>query len=311
MPADAAMCDPSGTTVDPLLSLFCSEEIGGTRSDQRSRVNELDDVWAGAAGPRRVVGRIEERELPVILGDSDGFVVTVSLRDIADEEILDADSVGSPATTQGKIAFADVLTMQEGAPKPEFLVGEAVWNEEAGSTKSRNAVLFEFSQSVSAFGAWFGDLETRTDGQGVPALIRLLKYDQQSSLARVGADFEVQTSTADQGNCGDHGAGGGSTIGCGSRTTRWIGFAAKGEGIDAMLVVVGDDDDLSPKNGYTEHISFIGPTVARKGDPPPTTPTVSPTEAPSIPWANCIYLPIVLRNSRFGPRIGSDVVFAP
>jgi hypothetical protein len=54
--------------------------------------------------------------------------------------------------------------MQDTAPKPFSLKDAFFRNEEsAGSTTSKNGILFEFSEPIEAFGVWLGDLETRTD----------------------------------------------------------------------------------------------------------------------------------------------------
>ena len=63
-------------------------------------------------------------------------------------------------------------TLQDCAPRPQSLYDGSrpqprFWNALYGASTDLNAVMFEFPQPVRAFGAWFGDLETRTDGHGV------------------------------------------------------------------------------------------------------------------------------------------------
>jgi hypothetical protein len=74
-------------------------------------------------------------------------------------------------------SISDASSLQDTAPKPFSLQNELFRNEEsAGSTTSKNGILFEFSEPVIGFGAWFGDVETRTDGTGVAAEVRLFDY---------------------------------------------------------------------------------------------------------------------------------------
>jgi len=176
--------------------------------------------------------------------------------------------------------------MQDHAPKPQTLytAGKAYYNESSGSTSSRNALLFTFAQPIRAFGAWLGDVETRTDGNGTTALLRLL----DDSGVRIGDDIQIPTSTAtaDQSLCGA--PVNDSYVGCGNRTTRWIGFVADdATPVKQMLVIVGDDDSQTDGNdGNTEHLSFIGATVALKNCPTAITlRTLDTRAAPVTPLA--------------------------
>ncbi len=126
------------------------------------------------------------------------------------------------------------------------------WNENSGSNSSRNAVLFEFNPPVHAFGAFFGDVETRTDGNGTPALLRY-----QVTGSSVVSEQIIPTSTADQATCGASS----TTNACGNRATRWIGVHGDaGETFDWVMVIVGDDNNGG--HGFTEHISWVGATIA-------------------------------------------------
>ena len=111
-------------------------------------------------------------------------------------------------------------------------------------------MLFDFSEPVTAFGAWFGDLETSPNGTS--AIVRLL----DASGNRIGDDIVVPP-TIDPSQCGAA-----SFRGCGNRTTRWIGFVDDASQVKQMLVVVGDD--AAGETGNREHLSFIGATLAEK-----------------------------------------------
>ena len=97
-------------------------------------------------------------------------------------------------------------------------------NQSGGESMNRNAVMFEFSQPVAAFGAWFGDLETRTNN-GTPAILRLI--DQSGNV--IGEDTIIHpdyTFLADnntsQSDCG--GANSSDIVGCGNKyhTLGWF-----------------------------------------------------------------------------------------
>jgi len=263
---------------------YISDEQGGTSQTDREAVDQQDDAWrtaatsAGACGFTQ--GTISDATLPTVLTTGSGFTAQVSLRDMGD---MSANSTGTAAGTQGS-AESTSPTMQDHAPKPQTLytAGEAYYKESSGSTSSRNALLFTFAQPIRAFGAWLGDVETRTDGNGTTALLRLL----DDSGVRIGDDIQIPTSTADQSLCGAPVKD--SYVGCGNRTTRWIGFVADdATPVKQMLVIVGDDDSQTDGNdGNTEHLSFIGATVALKNCPTAITlRTLDTRAAPVTPLA--------------------------
>lgn len=124
----------------------------------------------------------------------------------------------------------------------------------AGESTTRDAVEFSFSRPVLAFGAWFGDLETRTDGFGVAALVRL--YGAGGVLL---SEQEVEpgpryvTAPNSQASCTS------TYTGCGNNTTRWVGFVADpAEPVERMVVIVGDQ--VAGGDALDEGMGFIGPT---------------------------------------------------
>lgn len=259
--------------------VFVSAEVGGNNQPARQAVADLADDWQAAVDAagltQRVVGAIDDASLPVVVDAPGGARVRLSLRDVTRADLARPGGTGRAAATQGGAASGTSPTMQGGAPKPEpaYQQRRAYYNESAGATDSRNGLLFTFSPPAVAFGAWFGDVETRTDGRGTPAVLRLL--DDRGN--RIGADVPIAPSTADPTRCGapvDD-----AFVGCGNGTTRWIGFGpAVGAPVAAMLLVVGDDDDEAQSDdGNAEHLSFINPTLAL----PPPTPTPAPTAPPT------------------------------
>lgn len=146
------------------------------------------------------------------------------------------------------------------APRPASLYNASnqplVYDEiEAANQPNRintaNAVLFTFSTPIKAFGAWFGDVETRTDGNngGVPAIVRFL----DSSGNRIGSDVLIQPRTTSQSSCGD------SNTGCGNEVTRWIGFTDTNAAarVKQMVVIVGYQGGNDSSWG-DQRVSFIG-----------------------------------------------------
>ena len=278
------------------VKVFCSVEVGDATKEGRLLVDTLDDPWrSAAAGATFVVGRIRDTELPTVVAGMFSPVVTVSLQNVTSVDLTNPTGRGTAHEKQGYAAFAGLNTMQEGAPKPVCLaaIGEPAWNEDVGREDSRNAVLFTFDPPISAFGAWFGDLETRSDNQGTPAILRLF----DSSLKRIGEDLNIPSSTSNQEACMQR------VPGCGNQTTRWIGFVAPdSQPVSEMLVVVGDDDRLDKNDGKLEHLGFIGPTLAYVPLPVATAVPIVRSDLPVR-----IHLPLQPKGLRVDPRLAEDV----
>lgn len=167
-----------------------------------------------------------------------------------------------PSTNPGTATCTTSGTsLQGGAPRPTSLESNSTCSSAAGfawanaggtgESTTRDAVEFTFSRPVLGFGAWFGDLETRTDGNGIPAVVRL--YGPGGTLL---SDQQVQPGPTylPQSSCG------GSYTGCGNNTTRWVGFVADpAQPVSRMVVIVGDDDPNG--TALDEGIGFIGPTL--------------------------------------------------
>ncbi len=260
-------------------SWYVSQEIGQNSSANRTATDLLDDDWINQLNSLGMcsTGCLSTSSLPntgthidgsAILTSSWGAQVLVSTWGNVDisQNSLTGNSIGN-----GSYASAGGNGMQDDSPRPASLVsstnGFFTQNSTGGS--SRNGILFEFTEPVQAFGAWFGDLETRNDGYGTPAIVRL--YDADGNLI---SSSDIQSSTTNQGDC-SFGAGAptgevpnsNDFNGCGNDTTRWIGFInTNKDRISKMLVIVGDDDKNSglgnDNNGFSERISFIGPKVA-------------------------------------------------
>lgn len=252
------------------VDIYVSDEVGASETDAAAKADILDDQWLDAASSTSsncqdclIKGSIAAADenpgkASEIVIDKEGLVVNVKLKDY---QVDNNQDIGEVATTQGNVS--DSATLQDGSPKPESLSDQLSWSEVSGGRASLNGVEFEFSQPVAAFGAWFGDVETRTDGEGQPAKVRL--FDQNGN--KIGEDYIIQPSTNQQELCGSPNLLGNNFEGCGNKTTRFIGFVANdGEFVKLFSVIVGDDDtskivSQTSASGTTEHLSFIGPRV--------------------------------------------------
>lgn len=220
----------------------------------------------------------------------DGINVQVSARDVN-------PSQNDQGVVSGNVQYATGQTLQDGAPRPQSLWVSGgpspVYYSDAFGGANRNGVLFEFENEVTGFGAWFGDLETRSD-QESQAILRLF----DSNGERIGPDIMIEPdetylddpsqillpeivdpallppSGRSQADCG--GPNSSDETGCGNGTTRWIGFIADSNTpVKSMLVFVGDDDPGD--TGNNELLSFIGPTLLRCEEPE------TPEQAPIAP----------------------------
>ena len=262
-------------------ALFISAE----ELHSRAVVDAQDDFWRAAAQeasscPNLITGVLQEAKsvqcgdregdcmLPTVLGS--GLTISYTLRNMDGHPLGSADAWAS-GHGDGCNGGA---TLQDGAPRPNGVPG-CYYNDAGnlrGSNSSPNAVLFTFSKPVSAFGAWFGDLETKPFGVdyyrdgagggagsgGAQAYLRIFFEDGsmqeapiEPTLAPSGpwlsADAPPPALPLNAG--GDVAFCGGPTAatdadGCGNSTTRWVSFVSDDpqRRVTQMLVAVGDDD---------------------------------------------------------------------
>ena len=267
---------PLGTGVtDSAITPYISMEVRGTTAASRGAVDALDDSWRIAAG-RLSTGKVVPwfgRTTVNPLGNNEPSLFTsngVNV-DVAFVNVEPANTCEGTLNSQGNPVLSQSLSLQGSAPRPSSLYDSssqpAFWNEipPSGRNNSRNAVRFTFDTPVASFGAWFGDLETRTDGNASPAYLRLL----DSSGKRIGNDIAIEPTTmnnsgavsaVDQSQCGSSG----SNVGCGNGSTRWIGFVdSLGGRVKQVLVIIGDDD--FGDDAGLEHLSFIGADIVPLG----------------------------------------------
>jgi uncharacterized repeat protein (TIGR01451 family) len=254
-----ADCPIGGGTTDPNISPYISAEVFGSSTTALTKVDDLDNPWRTAAGlPQTgtIVPWFNTTSTPASF-TTNGVTTSVQLIDLNPVD----SCTGTPAT--GSPSLATTVALQANAPRPASLnnaASQPFWNENTGNNASRNAVLFTFARPVSSFGAWFGDLETRsTIANGTPAILRLL----DTAGNRIGKDISIDPTDIsnggaftplDQNTCG-------GINGCGNNSTRWVGFVDNSSipRVSKVLVIVGGDN--AGENGNLQHLSFIGADI--------------------------------------------------
>ncbi len=277
----AEVTAPAGGTVSAATSLtvYNSTEAGSNSAATRTAVDAQDDAWRTGATAANL-GNSFFTVTDTVTAQSTvnvprtnifnifGLNISYDYRDFPlDYRTTARPCIGSQiATASERVTFLskdNAMQTAQSAPRPASLYNPnnqpLVYDEiEAANQPNRintaNAVLFTFSTPVKAFGAWFGDIESRTanGGGGVPALVRFL----DASGNRIGSDVLIQPMTGSQSGCGD------SNSGCGNQSTRWIGFTDTNAAarVKQMVVVVGYQGGNNSSWG-DQRISFIGPTV--------------------------------------------------
>ncbi|MEM7064144.1 MAG: hypothetical protein AAF572_13400 [Cyanobacteria bacterium P01_B01_bin.77] len=278
---DSDSCLLGGGTFDTGITPYISGEVRRNAIATRALVDTLDNSW------RAAVGQSDDPELASWFGTASNTQGSVNNFDYVDpitnqSVAVTLELVQIPigeSTCTGEITIAgssptlsDSSSLQSSAPRPASLYDSVdqplFWNDARGGASNdnqRNAVIFSFAQPVQSFGFWVGDMETRTDGNGTPAILRLL----DASGNRIGQDIEIESTTLYDGSAPDpeivdQSLCGGTTNnepGCGNQSTRWVSFVDDSgvPRVQQAVLIVGDDDSaIGHNNGDSEHISFIG-----------------------------------------------------
>ncbi len=267
LPAVAGNCTTGGGTADLSTIPYISAEVSNSSTVSQNITNAqnnadiLDDKWRTAILPQTSTSWASTNTGSISNNVLNLFTINGISVDVA---LVNVDSSGNcaGAVNSGTSSpeLNNALTLQGGAPRPSSLPSTlaSYWNENTGSTSNRNGVLFTFSQPVSAFGAWFGDLETRSGANGTPAILRLL----DATGNRIGSDILITPSdisnnggsfvALDQSTCSN------IANGCGNNSTRWVGFVDSTARVKQALVIVGDQTTSASTGGNGEHLSFIG-----------------------------------------------------
>ncbi len=295
----------TSTQVDSetVVTTVISEEVGafdGTtgikRQDQQQafdKADTLDQSWQNQAAelktPESNLSLVVDHVTPT---DAQNFefrdpvdsthAISVTAENVDMKDISNLNDLGTKSSTgyqyQPKLDLpgsgANTYngdTMQDFAPIPRKYAGQYYTNESQngfGDQNSyRNGLRLTFSEAINNFGVWVGDVETRTDGEGTPALLRLYDSSLNLILEQVINPNNIHTDgDQNQAICGTTNTTTSliNTTGCGHNTTRYIGFTSNMPVVKTMLIIVGDDDAFpgtDENNGNTEHISFMAPSM--------------------------------------------------
>ena len=277
---DIFTCTPGGGgATDAAISPYISKEVSGTGVASRNEADTLDDAWRSAAGlptSGKMVTWLGTTVRSLAASEPALFSTYGVAVDVTRVNIQPASPCLGSAHTSGA-SLSTAANMQDVSPRPASLYNAstqpAFWTDTGGDNQTPNAVRFTFATPVKSFGAWFGDLETRTDGYARPAWLRLL----DSSGNRIGGDIPVTptdlhngttTTAVNQNLCGSTPPG--TDTACGNQSSRWVGFvdSAASARIKHVVVIIGDDD--FGDDAGTELLSFIGMDIVQEdfGDAP-------------------------------------------
>ncbi len=275
----------------PNTGTSCSGQTGAAGVDLRTRVDDLRNPWESAAATAGAT-LVTVGELTATAGPTNPLTISFPGSSIAATATkMDVTEAEALSTAPGSTGLIDVpetgnpgsssaANLQDCAPRPQSLYPgsaggpplffNAVGFGDANDGTTRDGVLFTFSQPVRAFGAWFGDLESRPSPDGVPARIKLFDADGNViSNSTIQSTHRVEAGGVrvpiDTDACGGSVTTSDDHLGCGNQATVWVGFADQDVAVAQMLVVVGDDDDDADSGdhqGLTEYLSFIGPSLA-------------------------------------------------
>jgi hypothetical protein len=192
------------------------------------------------------------------------YTGTVTFR-LMSEQI--SGSVKGVHFTNGDGALSNnPLVMQQNSPKPAAIAGSDHFTENTGDLTTRNGILFTFSEPVTSFGLWVGDVETNPFGTNA----EVLAFYGDAVLS--GAPIITSSPLAQQQNIGNAGCGSSAGFpGCGNVATRWVQIT--GAPFTDVLILVGDDGVGG--TGNTEHLSFGGVSIGG---------TCSPVVLPFTDW---------------------------
>lgn len=312
------------------VEVFISEEVGawGTTPAQKrpgqqeafQLADTLDSNWLLSLENLKEEGTTASIQTATITPENpnifqflnlNGEILTVTAENVDMKNLSDSNDLGTKSSEgyqyKAKLDLPGTGantyngdTMQDFAPVPTRFAGQHHANESQNGfgdqNNFRNGLLFTFSQPLQAFGVWLGDLETRTDGFGAAAILRLFNLNDELIFESIiPPNNWITEGDQNQSICGTNNTTTDliNKMGCGHNMTRFIGFSSGSDSIlslvKRMLIIVGDDDNFADQpedsNGNTEHISFIGPTVAffqaKLNEPEPETP-VEP-EVPTEP----------------------------
>ena len=288
-PLSPGSCNIGGGVPDSAINPYISDEVRRNNSASRGITDTLDHNWSAEVevpdngtiqpwfGKASSLGNVNSFRY-FDHTTSTNTNATVELVEIPINNIADCQGLSNNSSSTPTLSTSN--TLQASSPRPTRLYNTtdqpAFWNQTIAPAKDnrRFAVRFTFDRPVKSFGAWFGDLETRSIN-GTPAILRIL----DTFGNRIGHDIPIQPTNLSDGNapdpevinqdeCGNVNGGGFTPkdIGCGNKSTRWVGFVDNSSTprVSQVLVIVGDDDYND--DGDTEILSFIGANITTLKD---------------------------------------------
>lgn len=211
--------------------------------------------------------------------DFASWVVEVSLRDMTWWSVFGSTSTAPQNIRSFNSNAIEWLWMQDYSPYPLFLSWTMFWNEQWGRDDSKNALLFEFPSNAVWFGARFGDIESSS----LWTLAELRLFDELQNVIT----WSYLTNSYSETTCWWTNLQNSISL-CGNEATRYIWRHDDHTwSVRYMLLIVWDDDPSGniqnqDYSGWTEHLSFIWPTLA-------TIDYIAPTPV-SFTWTNNIQI---------------------
>lgn len=230
------------------FKLFVSNESNSAMD--RSAIFALADPFTDYTVDKKLEiiaeEEVESEGNPIKLQFGGNLPANLQLRNYTDSKI------GDLANYDDLASYKQSNLLIDEAPKPDLaqwgMIG-ATYVEHLGDLSSRNAILVDFKDPVSGFGGFFGDLRTRTDGKGVPAIIKV--FDDQSQEIY---HAEIKNTNSSNKLCGDFDI---DTSGlCGRKSSKFIGIVSPQTNISKILIVMGEDK--AKESGYGPHFSLLG-----------------------------------------------------
>ncbi len=193
-------------------------------------------------------GRIENNSSTINMGSTQA---TVSIAGWS----ISTDSLAAATSSELRWSYNNSNALQAGAPRPSFASGSGsgygIRTHGNSGADTRNAVRFDFSDPISSFGIFGGDLETGGPGTSPEGFLYI--HFNNGDTERI--NYTPDPSLIPDASFSSSGNNSSETYG--NETGRFIGIADDTRLIDFAVFVVGDDD--VDGTGNDEQLSFIAP----------------------------------------------------
>lgn len=218
----------------------------GTANLTRADILTGDGCATAAPGVYATWGSIAENQAALNLGAT-----------MATASLVGWDGAETSPSGSASLAWSynNSSALQSGAPRPGFASGSGSGygiRTNGGSTTDgvRNAVKFTFSNPISAFGIFGGDLET--GALNSPEGLLHISFTDSSTETIFYSPDSTLFSDASYSSTGNN-----LSETYGNETGRFVGVSDDTRLISSVIFVVGDDDQND--DGDSEQLSFIAP----------------------------------------------------